>query len=122
MIIYKLLLFISIAIGIAGQLVLKHGMNKHGKAHIRLSHFISDVWNIYFHRWIILGVILYAGSLPLWIMALSRIDLSYAYPLVSINFIAITLLSKFIFKEKVTRYRWLSVFIILLGVILLTMS
>jgi multidrug transporter EmrE-like cation transporter len=122
MIIYKLLLFISIAIGIAGQLVLKHGMNKHGKTSISFKHFISDVWNIYFHRWIILGVILYAGSLPLWIMALSKIDLSYAYPLVSINFIAITLLSKLLFKEKVTRFRWISVFTILLGVILLTLS
>ncbi|MFA5887386.1 MAG: EamA family transporter [Candidatus Nanoarchaeia archaeon] len=122
MIIYKLLLFVSIAIGIAGQLVLKHGMNKHGKVKIRKSNLIGDIWNIYFHRWIILGVILYAGSLPLWIMALSRLDLSYAYPMVSINFIAITLLSKFLFHEKVTKYRWLSVFTILFGVILLTMS
>lgn len=122
MIMYKLLLFISIAIGIAGQIALKHGMNKHGKASVRLSHFIGDIWGIYVHRWIILGIILYAVSLPLWIMALSRIDLSYAYPLVSINFIAITLLSKFIFKEKVTRFRWLSVFTILTGVILLTLS
>ena len=55
-------------------------------------------------------------------MALSRIDLSYAYPLVSINFIAITILSRLIFKEKVTRFRWLSVFTILVGVVLLTMS
>lgn len=122
MVIYKILLFVSIAMGIAGQLALKRGMNKHGKVHVRFSHLIGDIWNIYFHRWIILGVIFYVGSMPLWLVALSRIDLSYAYPLVSINFVAITLLSKFIFKEKVTRFRWISIFTILLGVIILTMS
>ncbi|HII14870.1 MAG TPA: hypothetical protein HA362_01000 [Nanoarchaeota archaeon] len=122
MIIYKLILFISIAIGIAGQLVLKQGMNRHGKAVVRMRSIVHDIWDIYFNKWVITGAVLYIGALPLWLMALSKIDLSYAYPLVSINFVAITLLSKFIFREKVTTFRWLSVFTILVGVILLTMS
>ena len=122
MIIYKLIMFFSIAVGIAGQLILKHGMNRHGRAVLRLKSIFRDIWSIYFNKWVIIGAILYIGALPLWIMALSRIDLSYAYPLVSINFIAITILSRLIFKEKVTRFRWLSVFTILVGVVLLTMS
>lgn len=120
--IYKILLFISIAIGIAGQLFLKKGMNKHGKAVVRVKTIISDILGIYLHRWIIAGALLYALSLPLWTAALSKLDLSYAYPLVSVNFVAVSLFSSIFFKEKISRYRWLSIFVILAGVILVTMS
>lgn len=122
MAIYKLLLFIGIMLGAAGQLLLKKGMTKHGRVNIRMNSLIKDLINLYFHRYIILGGSLFIISLALWTIVLSKLELSYAYPLVSANFVIVSLLSMVFFRERITRYRWLSIFVILAGVVLVTMS
>ncbi|MDI6737058.1 MAG: EamA family transporter [Nanoarchaeota archaeon] len=122
MISYKILLFIGIMLGAAGQLFLKKGMARHGHVNMSLKSIHKDMFNLYFHRYIILGGSLFIISLGLWTIVLSKLDLSYAYPLVSANFVIVSLLSKLFFKEQITRYRWLSIFVILIGVVLVTMS
>ncbi|MBU2638623.1 MAG: EamA family transporter [Nanoarchaeota archaeon] len=122
MISYKILLFIGILLGAAGQLLLKKGMTSQGKVNIRLKSIIKDMFNLYFRRYIIFGGLIFILSLALWTIVLSKLDLSYAYPLVSANFVVVSLLSKLFFKEKISRFRWLSIFVILIGVVLVTMS
>jgi len=122
MINYKLLLFIGILLGAAGQLLLKKGMTKQGKVSVSLRTLHKDMFNLYFHRYIILGGSLFIISLGLWTIVLSKLDLSYAYPLVSMNFVIVSLLSKAFFKEQISGYRWLCIFVILSGVILVTFS
>lgn len=122
MISYKLILFIGILLGAAGQLLLKKGMMKQGKIRIQLMTLHRDLFNLYFHRHIIIGGLLFVVSLGLWTIVISKLDLSYAYPLVSANYIIVSLFSKIFFKEKITGYRWLSIFVILIGVVLVTLS
>ncbi|MEK6864326.1 MAG: EamA family transporter [Nanoarchaeota archaeon] len=122
MISYNILLFIGIMLGAAGQLLLKKGMIKHGKVSIKLKSALKDLFNLYFHRYIIIGGLLFIISLGLWTIVISKLDLSYAYPIVSINYVIVSLFSKMFFKEKITKYRWLSIFVILIGVVLVTLS
>ena len=122
MISYNILLFIGILLGAAGQLLLKKGMIKHGKVSIRLKSAHRDLFNLYFHRYIIIGGLLFVISLGLWTIVISKLDLSYAYPIVSMNYVIVSLFSKIFFKEKITKYRWLSIFVILIGVVLVTLS
>lgn len=122
MISYNILLFIGILLGAAGQILLKKGMIKHGKVSIRLRTIHKDLFGLYFHRYIVIGGLLFVISLGLWTIVISKLDLSYAYPLVSTNYVIVSLLSKVFFKEKITRYRWMSIFVILAGVVLVTMS
>jgi len=119
---YKLILFVGILMGVIAQLVMKLGMKRHGKVSLSLKRIHRDIFRIYFNPFVILGVSFYLLSFFIWIFVISKIDLSYAYPLVSINFVLIALFSKIFFKEKVSNKRWLSIVIILLGVILVTMS
>ena len=80
------------------------------------------MFNLYFHRYIIIGGLLFIISLGLWTIVISKLDLSYAYPIVSINYVIVSLFSKMFFKEKTTKLRWLSIFVILIGVVLVTLS
>jgi multidrug transporter EmrE-like cation transporter len=57
-----------------------------------------------------------------WLVILSRIDLSYAYPMVSIGYIAVVLFSYFVFKENVSLIRWIGVITICAGVFLISRS
>lgn len=119
---YKILLFIGIFIGVIAQLVMKLGMGRHGKVRLSLKRIHRDILRIYFNGFVFTGVFLYLLSFFIWIFVISKIDLSYAYPLVSINFVLVALGSKIFFKEKVSRKRWFSIAVILLGVVLVTMS
>ena len=120
--IYKILLFTGIFLNVIGQLVMKSGMNKRGKLKLHLKTLIPDIFRIYFNIHVIIGVLCYGISFFMWLAVLSNIDLSYAYPLVSVNFVLVALFSKMVFKEEVSKKRWISIFVILLGVILVTLS
>jgi drug/metabolite transporter (DMT)-like permease len=64
---------------------------------------------------LILGFSLYFLSAALYIIALKKIDLSVAYPTVSLSYIFVILLSYFIFGEELTNYKILGSILILLG-------
>ncbi len=119
---YKIWLFIGILMGVFAQLIMKRGMKKHGQVKLSLKTLHKEILKIYFNVFVFSGVVLYLLSFFIWIFVLSKIDLSYAYPLVSVNFVLVAFFSKLFFKEKVSKKRWISIFVILVGVVLVTMS
>jgi len=116
------MLFVAILLGVVAQIALKAGMRSKGKVNISLRSFYKDIIQIYLNKFVFFGITMYALSFLLWVYALSKIDLSYAYPLVSVNFVLVTLLSRLVFKEKVSKLRWLSIAVIMIGVVLITLS
>jgi drug/metabolite transporter (DMT)-like permease len=68
------------------------------------------------------GVGAYGFSSIFWLIMLSRVPLSYAYPALSLGYIAVTIVSAFLLHETVSPLRWLSVAVICVGVILLSRS
>jgi uncharacterized membrane protein len=57
-----------------------------------------------------------------WFYALSRVDLSFAYPFASLSFVIVIILSQFILGESVSLSRWIAVAVICFGIILLAKS
>jgi multidrug transporter EmrE-like cation transporter len=60
----------------------------------------------------------YATSIVTWFLALSRLQVSIAYPLQAIGYLIVSLAAVFIFKEQVSILNWIGLFLILGGVIL----
>lgn len=117
-----LILLSSIALAAIGQLALKHGMNKVGHVKIKLKTLLKTVIKMYTNISVILGTIAFGFSTILWLIVLSKLELSYAYPLVSINYVIVAFASSIFFKEKVSFKRWLSIIIICIGVVLVSTS
>jgi drug/metabolite transporter (DMT)-like permease len=67
---------------------------------------------------IIFGLLLYGISAIIWLLVLSRVDLSLAYPMLAIGYIFVLLVSLFFLGEKVTLMRWLGTVLIVGGVVL----
>lgn len=113
-----ILIFTSIILGVAGQLTLKQGASQIGGFDFSkpLEFAISAFTNLY----VLGGLALYFISALVWIVALSKVDLSFAYPLVSIGYILVLIFSSILFKEKVLPIHWLGVLLILGGVVLIT--
>jgi undecaprenyl phosphate-alpha-L-ara4N flippase subunit ArnE len=54
-----------------------------------------------------------------WFYLLTLLPLGVALPMMGINFVSISLTSKLIFKEKVDRWRWLGIVLIICGLCLI---
>ncbi len=76
------LILFSIAIAMAGQVSLKFGMNDIGR--LGLTQLLTKMST---SPIILMGLALYAVSAVLWMIVLSRVDLSYAYPFLGLTFV-----------------------------------
>ncbi|MFH1637752.1 MAG: EamA family transporter [Candidatus Woesearchaeota archaeon] len=116
---FKLLIFISLILGTAGQLMIKKGA---GFSELKMSGIITKIKSLILNYYVVLGILITVVSAGVWIVMLNRVELSYAYPMVSLTYIFIAIFSKIFFKENVSKMRWLSIAIITAGVILVTLS
>jgi len=101
---------LSIVFTTSGQLLQK-------KASIKYSQKNSEVASHHLiNTDLVLSILLLGLGLVFWLMVLAKVDLSLAYPLLSINYIVVLLGARFLFKESIPLHRWLGVAIILLGI------
>ncbi|MHB1665800.1 MAG: EamA family transporter [bacterium] len=106
-------LFISIIMGVAAQILMKYGMESIG----HINHLFSiKIIYMFLNVFVLSGIISYLISMFFWINVLSKIDLSAAYPFVSIGIILTVLLAAVMLSETITIQRWIGIFIIILGV------
>ncbi len=116
---YWWLIAISISSGVAGQTAIKLGVNQIGAIS---STPLALITAIYRTPLILLGLILYGVGALSWIAVLSRLNLSYAYPFLALNFVLVALVSRIALGETIPPSRWLGIAIICLGIILAARS
>lgn len=114
-----ILIIISIILGALGQIALKSGANVFREVSIE-ELLTKRLLALLTEKNIMLGVVLYGISAVLWILALTKKELSYAYPLIGVGYILVVGFSILFLGEEVTWLRWLGVILIVIGVILVT--
>lgn len=71
-------------------------------------------------RRVVAALLCLGVAMLFWLLALQRLDVSVAYPLLAVNYIAMMLLARWRFHEVVPSIRWLGVLSILAGVVMMT--
>jgi multidrug transporter EmrE-like cation transporter len=124
-----LLIIFSVVLGVLGQLSLKHGvmavsdLGSSGIAHsLSVRSILTFLQGAAANKFVILGFLCYVVSAASWLVILSRVDLSLAYPLISIGYILVVILSKYLFGEPVTSLRIAGTLLVCAGVFLLVRS
>lgn len=69
--------------------------------------------------WLWLALASLGLGLLVWLLVLQRLDVGVAYPMLSLNFVLITLIARFVFHETVDRRHWIGVAVVIAGVALL---
>jgi len=114
----------GVLLNAAAQLLLKAGANAAGE--ISMSAGAAALWRtatgLALHPGILGGLACYAISVVVWIVALSRVDVSIAYPMLSIGYVVNAMLAWWLFGEQVNAQRWLGIGVIIIGVILVARS
>ena len=112
---------ISVIFNVFGQYSMKVGMNKYGEVTFS-DHILLTIYKIFILPNVIIGLLMYAISAVFWLVALSKLDLSIAYPTLSLGYILIMIISVLLLNESVTVYRIAGTILIIGGVFLLFKS
>jgi len=116
-----LLVMVCVTIGVFGQLAMKKGMNIVGFITLR-DVFSSRIFSIIFQKYVFIGIMLYVSSALIWLVVLSQEELSFVYPLISIGYVLTAILSKFLFNESLTMFRFFGILLICGGVYLIVLK
>jgi multidrug transporter EmrE-like cation transporter len=112
------LILSAIILNVCGHLFLKAGMNKIGV--ISLNQLLFSFTKIFSTPFVLLGLLSYVSSVAMYMVVLSKVDISYAYPLMmGLGYIMIVLFSWQIFGEPFSSFKWIGIVLILIGVFLL---
>lgn len=112
-------IFTAVTIGAVAQILLKMGVNEVFPQGLNLS---LRVFSAFLSWRVLCGFVLYAGSSLLWLMVLSKRDLSYAYPMIAAGYVVVVFLSWLVFKEHVPMLRIAGLALICLGVAVVGLS
>ena len=114
-----LLIVLTVMINTSGQFVIKTGVNRIGKISIT-EDFFGTILKA-FTSWIIIGGFgLYFLSAVLWIVILSRAELSWAFPILSLSYVITVLISPVLLNETFSVQRLLGTLVICVGVFLVS--
>jgi multidrug transporter EmrE-like cation transporter len=117
-----LLIATGVLLNTAAQLLLKAGTNAVGSFAFTLDTALSTALRLAFNPYILGGLSCYAISLVVWLMALSRTEVSVAYPMLSIGFALNAAIAWWWLGEAISVQRVVGVSIIIVGVFLVARS
>lgn len=104
------------------QLLLKKGTNAIGAIHLTAENWFSIGVQLATQLPIIGGLTCYVVSVVVWIIGLSRVDVTIAYPLLSIGYIVNAIGAWYFLGEMMSLQRMLAIGVIIIGVALLVKS
>jgi multidrug transporter EmrE-like cation transporter len=117
---YLPLILTGVLLNAAAQIVLKQGMRSIGTFAFTLDNLIPIGLRVGLNPFVLLGIGFYGISVVVWLLVLSRVDVSYAYPMLSFGYIVAALAGKILFGEPVDLTRWAGILTICIGVWLIT--
>ena len=110
------LVIFSVGLGVAGQLLMKQGMLASPNLRLEAAALVRALLQPY----VVAGFVCYGVASISWLMVLSRVPLSIAYPMLSLGYAAIALLSWYFFGESLTSIKAIGIVSILVGIFLLS--
>jgi len=116
------LLMAGVLLNAGAQLLLKAGTNELGVITLTRDGWPDTLMRMATQGHFVVGAACYVLSLFVWILGLSRVPVSVAYPLLSVGYIVNAIAAHYLFGEAVTLTRWLGIGFIVVGVFLVARS
>ena len=110
------LLMLGVFLNATAQLLLKAGTNAVGQFEFNAGNIVPVGMKLALEPHILGGVICYVVSLVVWILGLSRVEVSIAYPMLSIGYVLNAVAAWYLFGEAVSVTRLAGIGVIIIGV------
>ena len=115
-------LLAGVLLNAGAQLLLKAGTNAIGRFEFSAQNIVPIGMKLALEPHIVGGIACYVFSVGVWVLGLSRVDVSIAYPLLSIGYIVNALAAWYLFGESLTAQKLIGIGFIIVGVVLLARS
>ena len=112
------LILLGVLLNAGAQLLLKAGMDRIGHFAFSLHNIVPIGMKVAMNPFIILGLGSYVISVVVWLLVLSRVDVSYAYPMLSIGYIVNAVAAYYLFGENLSLTKLAGIGVIIIGVYL----
>ena len=113
---------VCVALNTVAQVLLKAGVNAVGVIDFGFGRILHTIWTLVFEWHIFIGLFCYVASVGVWLMVLSRSEVSVAYPMSSLGYVATAIAAWYLFGEPMTPARIGGILIIMAGVYLVARS
>ena len=110
----------SVFLSVVAQILLKHGMSNSNVQTALELDALNAVITIFTNISVLGGLAAYVSSAGIWLLVLSKIDVSKAYPFVGIGFIGTMMFAHWFLNEPLTLTKVLGTSLVLLGVLLIS--
>lgn len=117
------LVLLSVILNVIGQILFKAGMNQIGNFSFSFTNLCPIGFKLLTNLALMSGLFIYVISTAVWFLVLSRSDVSFAYPLLSIGYIFNSIAAYYFLHEHAfSPMRFIGTLTIMLGVILICKS
>lgn len=99
-----------------GQLIVKWQVAKAGAFPAEITPRLVFLARLLLNPWVISGMAAGFGAMLCWLAAMTKFQLSYAYPFMSLAFVLVLILSVWLFGESLTLAKVTGVLLVILGV------
>jgi multidrug transporter EmrE-like cation transporter len=114
------LIFTGVLLNAIAQLALKQGMRQIGQFEFTPAILWDMAWRIALNYYVIFGLACYVVSVAVWLLALSRVDVGFAYPMLSVGYIVTAVAAYYVFGEDLTPIRIAGIAVIMVGVFMIS--
>jgi multidrug transporter EmrE-like cation transporter len=113
----------SVCCSAVAQILLKQGMSQPGVQQMIQTGFLQlSSIRILFDPWVFGGLALYGAGALVWLAALARVEVSFAYPFVGLGFILVMILGYLFFDDNIGATRITGTALVVLGIALISRS
>ncbi len=119
---YVPLILFTVLTNAAAQILLKKGMISVGTFSFDATNLASAFVKAMFNPYVFLGLCTFVISMLSHLVVLSRVDLSFAYPFLSLAYVVAAAYAYFVFKEDVNMVRFAGIALICFGTVLIARS
>lgn len=112
----------SVTLNAFAQIALRKTMQTVGAFPHGLMDFFQFGYQLCINLWFLTGMSLYAVSIGLWMAVLGKVEVSLAYPLLSIGYIITAFIGYFFLHENVNMMRIVGLATICVGIVIISRS
>ena len=116
------LIFLTDICDTVSQLLLKSAINSLDLHINTVRKVIRLMVHLITNPRVLIGFIFSAVSLFIWLFVLTKSDLNFAFSMDSMRYILIALASVFVLKEKISIVRWLGIFAVVCGIVIVAIG
>jgi multidrug transporter EmrE-like cation transporter len=116
------MILFTVTTNAAAQILLKRGMMSLGPLQLSADQAIQTAFKVLFNPWVFLGLATFVVSMASHLVVLSRVELSFAYPFLSLAYIMVAAYAYFVFGENIGVLRLAGYGLICAGTLLVAAS